>query len=57
MLILAVTSLAAISAAQQQLYAWRPNGDLTDSTIDSDRVCAEIEGPYGHEDRYHCPPR
>jgi hypothetical protein len=56
-LVLTVTLLAANFAAQQQVYAWRPNGDLTDSTIDSGQVCAEIEGPYGDDNHYHCPPR
>lgn len=52
--ILAVTLLATIFAAQQQVYAWNLGVDLTDSILRNDRVCAEIEGPYGH-DHYHCP--
>jgi hypothetical protein len=55
-LILAVTLLAAIFTAQQLVYAWKLYVDSTDSTFGRDRVCANIEGPYGY-DRYHCPRR
>lgn len=55
MLILTLSVVAVLLAqvVHQQVYAWNLDFDLTDSTFGSDRVCAEIHGPYGYE-RYRC---
>jgi hypothetical protein len=46
-----LTALLLLTQLTTMVYAWRLDVDLSRSTFGSDRVCAEVHGPYGHDER------